>query len=292
MSIRQCRAILAIADHGSFASAARALNLAQSAVSMQVTSFEESLGVALFDRAFRPPRLTDAGRAVVARARRIVVEHDAMLDDLSVAAASTATLRIGIIPTVLTNILPAALIVLRDKRRAPTVTVTSALSGDLQWAVERGDLDAALIHQPKEVREGYAWLEVTRQKIVAIAPPATQETHLGTLFAHHAYIRFNRAAWVAPLIERRLEEMAIAPSVSAELQSIDAIRLLVALGFGVSIVPAVDLGADDDSVRTLPFGEPPLFRRIGFLMPSSLAVRHVARLLVDAFTEAASTPTY
>jgi DNA-binding transcriptional LysR family regulator len=293
-SIRQCRAVLAIADHGSFASAARALHLAPSAISMQVTSFEQSLGVALFDRTVRPPRLTDAGRIVVAHARKLVAENDAMLDDLAIAAKSTTALRIGVIPTVLTNILPAALMALREKRRSPTVTVTSALSGDLKFAVERGELDAALIHEPGDIREGYSWREVTRQEIVAIAPPDATETDIKALFARHSYIRFNRAAWVAPLIEARLAEMAIEPNVSAELQSIDAIRLLVGLGFGVSIIPATgasvaQAGAESSPVRTVQFGDPPLFRRIGFFMQTSLAARQVARTLVAAFDEAALT---
>jgi DNA-binding transcriptional LysR family regulator len=290
VSIRQCRAVLAIADHGSFASAARGLHLAPSAISMQVTGLEQSLGVALFDRSVRPPRLTDAGRIVVAHARKLVAENDAMLDDLAVAAKSSAALRIGVIPTVLTNLLPAALMILREKRRAPTVTVISALSGDLKWAVERGEIDAALIHEPGEIREGYSWKEVTRHEIVAIAPPDTNEIDIGALFARHPYIRFNRAAWVAPLIEARLAEMGIEPKVSAELQSIDAIRLLVGLGFGVSIVPAVGASAAQTGagpVRSLQFGDPPLFRRIGFFMQSALAARHVARVLVGAFDEAA-----
>ena len=259
---------------------------------MQVTSFEQSLGVALFDRSVRPPRLTDAGRIVVSHARRLVASNDAMLDDLAIAAKHASALRIGVVPTVLTNLLPAALMILRDKRRAPTVTVTSALSGDLIWAVERGEIDAALIHEPADIREGYTWKEVSRQEIVAIAPPETSETDIKALFARHSYIRFNRAAWVAPLIEARLAEMGIEPDVSAELQSIDAIRLLVGLGFGVSIIPAVGAsvapgGAETSRARTVRFGEPPLFRRIGFFMQSTLAARHVARTLVAAFDEAA-----
>ncbi|WP_051630332.1 LysR family transcriptional regulator [Afifella pfennigii] len=288
MSIRQCRAVRAIADHGSFAAAARRLNITQSAISMQVTSFEERLGVTLFDRTHRPPRLTEAGRLVLAHARAIVGEYDAMLEALSEDYAHGGALRIGVIPTVLTSLLPAALMVLRNRgATAPTVTVTSALSGDLATSVEHGELDAALIHRPKELRPGLVWREIKRQKIVVIAPGSTREPDLATLFAAQPYIRFNRAAWVAPLIERRLKEMGLEPNTTAELQSIDAIRLLVGLGFGFSIIPSVTDGADDPSLRMMEFGDPPLYRTIGFVMHASLAERPVARIVGDAFEKAA-----
>jgi DNA-binding transcriptional LysR family regulator len=170
---------------------------------------------------------------------------------------------------------------------APTVTVTSALSGDLAAAVERGELDAALIHEPRTLPPGYVWREVSRQKIVAIAPATTRETTLAELFASQPYIRFNRAAWVAPLIERRLEEMGLEPNATAEIQSIDAINHLVSLGFGISVVPSVAGAAENPSVKTLEFGEPPLFRAIGFIMPVALADRPIARIVGDAFAAAA-----
>jgi DNA-binding transcriptional LysR family regulator len=296
MSIKQCRAVRAIAEHGSFAAAARALNVAQSAISMQVATFEETLGVPLFDRDFRPPRLTDAGRTVLAHARIVVDEYDKMVDTLSKGPASGGPLRIGVIPTVLTNILPAALIALRAHPSAPNVQVSSDLSGDLMRAVVRGELDAALIHRPDEVPEDHHWTQIARQRIVVIAPPASTETELGAIFAAHPYIRFNRSARVAPMIETRLAELGLPLRASTEIQSIEAIRLLVALGFGASILPAVPDrlqvrdGGPAEAVRVLPFGEPPLFRTIGFLMRSTLARRQIARTVSNAFLSAVGEP--
>ena len=50
MSIRHLRTLLAIAERGSFAAAARDIHLTESAVSMQMKALEEELGLALFDR--------------------------------------------------------------------------------------------------------------------------------------------------------------------------------------------------------------------------------------------------
>lgn len=290
MSIEQCRAVQSIIEHGSFSGGARALGIAPSVISMRVSAFEDALGTPLFDRSTRPPRLTEAGRVVAEHARRIVHEYDSMQDTLSRDVAHGAAMRLGVIPTVVTNILPTALIRLRDMRPAPKVTVTSALSGEMIWAVDRGDLDAALVHQPASVREGHVWLEVASQKVVVVAPAGSSETDPAALLKAHPYIRFNRAAAVAPLIEARLEAMGIEPEPTAELQSIDAIRLLVSLGFGVSIIPLADEGAAAGGLRLVEFVEPPLYRRIGFYMRRSLSVRRHARVVVEAFRQAAGEP--
>ena len=72
MSIRHLRTLLAIAERGSFAAAARDIHLTKSAVSMQMKALEEELGLALFDRSKRPPVLTEAGRALLPEAKELV----------------------------------------------------------------------------------------------------------------------------------------------------------------------------------------------------------------------------
>jgi DNA-binding transcriptional LysR family regulator len=71
LSLDQVRVFLAVAEHGSFSAAARALHRAQSAVTYVVQRLEQQTGVTLFDRAQYRPVLTDAGRALLPQARRI-----------------------------------------------------------------------------------------------------------------------------------------------------------------------------------------------------------------------------
>ncbi len=287
MSIKQLRALRAIADHGSFAAAAKALNLAQSAISMQVTSFEENLEVQLFDRSHRPPRLTAAGRSVLDYSRVILDEYDAMVDAVSQRQSRGGMFRIGVIPTVLTTLLPAALMRLRETAPRTGVTVASEVSGELMRLVDRGEVDAALIHEPDQLPEGFVWNEIARQEVMAIAPAASSEETLAELLRAHSYIRFYRRARVAPLIEARLAELGLAPLPIAELQSIEAIRQLVRLGLGVSILPSTGPADGEEGLRRLSIGDPPLYRRIGFFMRESLARRRIARVVAEAFTEAA-----
>lgn len=81
--IEQLRALIAVAETGSFSAAARQLNRAQSVVSYTIANLEALLGVALFERGKRKPELTAAGRAILADARRL----DLMMGQLSARAA-------------------------------------------------------------------------------------------------------------------------------------------------------------------------------------------------------------
>jgi DNA-binding transcriptional LysR family regulator len=76
VSLDQLRAFIAAVDEGSFSAGARKLHRAQSAVSELVSNLEAQLGVALFDRSERYPRLTPAGVQLVADARSVVANVD------------------------------------------------------------------------------------------------------------------------------------------------------------------------------------------------------------------------
>jgi DNA-binding transcriptional LysR family regulator len=81
-TLDQLRVLMAVAESGSFSAAARLLNRAQSVVSYSVANLETQLGLELFERGYRRPRLTEAGRAVLSDARRI----GRMVDELRTRA--------------------------------------------------------------------------------------------------------------------------------------------------------------------------------------------------------------
>jgi DNA-binding transcriptional LysR family regulator len=72
LTLDQLRILIAVAESGSFSAAARRLGRVQSAVSQSVQALESTLGIALFDRGERTPRLSDAGRALLVDARQVV----------------------------------------------------------------------------------------------------------------------------------------------------------------------------------------------------------------------------
>src|SRR6202166_1228505 len=80
LTLDQIRIFLAVADTGSFSKAAKQLNRAQSAVTYGIQKLEAQFGIPLFDRTAYRPALTEAGRALLPRARRIAEEANAFRD--------------------------------------------------------------------------------------------------------------------------------------------------------------------------------------------------------------------
>ncbi len=77
-SFDQLRTFVTVAEAGSFSAAGRSLGRVQSAVSTAMANLEAQLGLALFDRSARMPSLTDEGTHVLASARRVLGEMDAL----------------------------------------------------------------------------------------------------------------------------------------------------------------------------------------------------------------------
>jgi len=108
VDVRQLAAIVAVADHGTFSSAARALYTVQSNVSGHVAKLERELGVTLIDRA--NGGLTEEGERVVERARRILHEIDDIAADIaSLDNDVSGDARIGVIGTTARWLMPQLL---------------------------------------------------------------------------------------------------------------------------------------------------------------------------------------
>ena len=265
MSIRSLRTLIAVADHGSFVAAARAVGLTQSAVSMQLRGLEDELRAELFDRARRPPTLNDRGQALVRRARDIVLLYERLGETVE-DDGMAGLLDLGAVPTTLSGVVPRALAGLQQVHPRIAVNMVNGMSGELVDRVKRGELDAAIVSESDRLPSGLAWHPVATEWIVVAAPPQSVEKTDRDLLAAWPYIRFNRRAWVANPIQQSLRRRKIRPRQAMELDSLESILLMVYYGLGVSVIPQRCVeGPHPLPIRYIPFGDPPLARRIGLL---------------------------
>ncbi len=148
VDLRGLRALLSVADFGSFRSAASELGYTQSAISHQVAELERALGAELFVRpgGRAAVSLTRAGEAAYLHARRVFGELHAL--DASVQATlrgERTVVRVGVFQTAAAELLPAALSVLREEW--PGVEVVLSETDDdprlIEWLAQ-GRLDLAL----------------------------------------------------------------------------------------------------------------------------------------------------
>src|SRR3982750_80861 len=96
MDIRQLKAFVAISESGTFTAGAVRVHVTQAAISMQIRQLENEIGAKVFVRAPRHVILTEAGEQLLRRARHILREHDAALDEIAeLAGAERGRLGIG-----------------------------------------------------------------------------------------------------------------------------------------------------------------------------------------------------
>jgi LysR family hydrogen peroxide-inducible transcriptional activator len=240
MDLRQLQALVAIADHGGFSAAARALHTVQSNVSTHVARLERELDVTLVDRT--TGRLTEEGEAVVGRARRIYGELDALVADVaSVNSEVTGTARLGIIGTTARWLTARLLEAATDEHPKLRVVVVDATSTSLLPQLDAGELDLAIIALPAHDAD----VEVEPlfdEDLVLVTPPDHPLGALETVTIEQlaAYPLLLGAKGTA--LRDDLDVVAAREGVELQAKAeIDGMRLLASLafeGFGAAVLPA------------------------------------------------------
>ncbi len=147
MDIKHLQALVGIADTGSFSAAAEAIGTVQSNISAHVARLERELDVLLVDRA--SGRLTEEGEVVVARARRMMAEMDAMVSDvIAMRHEVRGTVRVGMIGTTGRWLVPQLFARLRERHPEVRMTVADGTSTTLEPQLLSGQLDLAVVTMP------------------------------------------------------------------------------------------------------------------------------------------------
>src|SRR6202034_1533812 len=147
MEIRYLQALVGIAEHGSFSAAAEALGTVQSNVSAHVARLERELGAPVVDRS--SGKLTEEGEIVVARARRMLIELEALVADVSAMRQEVVgTVRAGMIGTTGRWLVPRLFAMLREHHPMVQMTVADGTSANLEPRVLSGLLDLAVVSLP------------------------------------------------------------------------------------------------------------------------------------------------
>ncbi|MEA2701201.1 MAG: LysR family transcriptional regulator, hydrogen peroxide-inducible s activator [Myxococcales bacterium] len=145
-STRQLQYAVAVADARSFRRAAGLCGVSQPSLSAQLGLLEDALGVRLFERDRRRVLMTAAGAELVARARRVLVETDDLVNAARQLGDPLAgVLRLGVIPTISPYLLPEIVPALRREHPRLTVRWVEDKTETLVRALNAGELDAALL---------------------------------------------------------------------------------------------------------------------------------------------------
>jgi molybdate transport repressor ModE-like protein len=246
MEVRQLSALVAIADHGTFSAAARALFTVQSNVSSHVARLERELGTTLVDRA--QGGLTEDGQRVVERARRILHELDEITSDVArVDGQVVGDVRVGILGTTARWLLPRLLTALEARHPNVRAIVSEGSTSVLIPSLLAGRFSAAIIHLPVDDPE-LVIEPLFAEDLVLVAHlehplAASTELPLAEVATHRLLLPPAGSA-----LRRVLDRAAGAVGVQLRAQAeIDGVRLLASLasdGHGAAIVPATAVPRD------------------------------------------------
>ncbi|MGY0615203.1 LysR family transcriptional regulator [Vibrio sp. FJH11] len=152
LSLEQVRMLVLSAELGSFSACARKMGKVQSAVSHGISTLEIDLGVELFDRSARSPKLTPAGERLIRSAKNLLAQADEfekIAQSIENQEESQLTIAIddGVYSPKLADLFK------RLDRQFPTIQidVLSLASGDISTEVANGDVDIGVMFTEIEV---------------------------------------------------------------------------------------------------------------------------------------------
>ena len=159
VTLRQLRALVAVADQGSFTAAARALSLTPSALSLLVKELEATLGVRLFDRSTRRTSLTAAGEEFLPLARRVLEDIGRAVESAhDLQQKKRGSVRIACTPLYSATLMPGLIARYHQRYPAVRVFVLDSLNQQALQRVASGEADFGIAPQraspPELVQQG------------------------------------------------------------------------------------------------------------------------------------------
>jgi len=231
---------MAVADHGTFSAAAKSLFTVQSNVSAHIARLETELGMVLIDR--QRGCLTEAGREVVARARTIHHELEAIRADVTALTEEVSgDVRLGVIGTTARWLVPSILQILQDRHPRVRAVVVEASTTSLLPQLVTGHLDLAVVNLPVDDPDVVAD-ELFDEDLLLVAPTdhplATRGSVTLTELADYPLLLGAPGTVLRNDLDAEVARAGVRLRAQAE---IDGVRLMASLafeGFGAAILPA------------------------------------------------------
>jgi DNA-binding transcriptional LysR family regulator len=298
MDVKQLKALVTVAEVGSVTRAAELLHLVQPAVTRQIRTLEEELGVPLFQRTRQGMRPTDAGQIMVDRARRALNELERARAEVQPRSGQvTGIVTVGLLES--TSDLLAERLVSAVGQAHPGVELRlmTGYSGHLQQWLDAGDLDLTLLYNLDSGPSLNA-RPLVRERLWAVAPAsAGLRADSPVAFAQVAARPLVMPAAghaLRTLIDAAAARSGATMEIAVQTNSLRVQKQLVLAGHGWTVLPGVGIAEDvaNGSLSAAPLCEPDVQRSIVLGTPRygrvPPAVAVVARELVRRITEAVS----
>jgi len=290
MNLRDLTYLVAVADTQHFGLAAERCFVSQPTLSGQIKKLENLLGVTVFERTKRSVVTTQIGEAIVAQARIVLEQADA----LQYLAQSyhdplVGAFRMGVIPTLSPYLMPLILKPLNKQFPQMKLVLSEEMTHELLTRLGKHEIDAALLATPVDDPDFESiplfnepfWLVHPRNHLLAKKKKITQtdldEADLLLLAEGHCLA--DQAMEVCHMHERANQ----GDLADLRAASLETLLQMVAAGFGCTLLPALALkstAAKDKSIVIRPLQFTDTFRKISLVYRRSFPRKQV----FEAFT--------
>lgn len=232
----------AVALDGNLTRTARALNLTQSALSVQIRKLEEQLGHALFERRGRQLVLTEAGRIALDHANAIFTTGDELAATLMNKRSGRQALRVGALATLSRNF---QLEFLRPMigRADVELILRSGSAGELLQALEALRLDIVLMNRPPEpdALTPFITHPIAEQPVSLVGTPArlVRPQPLDALLSAHPLILPAGSSSIRGGLDALADRLRVRLQIAAEVEDMAMMRLLAREDVGLAVLPPI-----------------------------------------------------
>jgi DNA-binding transcriptional LysR family regulator len=272
MELRTLSYFLAVAEEGSITRAAQRLHMSQPPLTVRLKGLEDELGVPLFTRHGRGVELTTAGRVLVERARRVLVDVDGATEAVrAVGQGVTGRLALAVARTVAPTLLADLLRALHAEAPDVTVEVRDVAEDVALDRVSHVEADAGLVvlpprdliagdssSSPSKGDRGLETAVVAREPLVAVLredhPQAGRERANLAALAEECLIAPARAG-VPGIHEHVLAAWRAVDGSTESVRESDSTTTtfaLVAAGQGIAVLPEALAGVAWDGLVAVP----------------------------------------
>ena len=295
MTLSELRYIVAVAQERNFGRAAQKCFVSQPALSVAIAKLEDELGAQLFERGKGELSITPVGERIVEQAQR-VLEETAVIRQLASQGQDelTGMLRLGAIYTIGPYLLPHLIPRLRRRAPAMPLQIEENYTAVLSERLKDGELDVLILSLPF-AEPGVLTQSVYEEPFVVLLPtghpleqaatidtPTLGQQDLLLLGAGHCFR--EQVLQFCPEC-RRLSVSSDSMQHTLEGGSLETIRLMVATGMGVTVLPYTSVSGYahiSDLLTIRPFAEPAPTRIVALAWRKSFPRPRVIALLTEA----------
>ena len=246
LNLDQLRAFVEVVAHGNFTAAAKELNLSQPAVTHQIQELERRLNVTLVERLGKRAYLTEAGEKLIKHARSLLDEDSRTRSDMRrFADGWLGRVRIGTSMTILIYLLPSLLRKLKTDHPQLEISLKAGMSAATLEMLRTNSLDLGLCALPVE-DPAFEVTPLFKDELVAILPSGMKRIPnkvTPAFLSQNPLILVSVNSALRRMVTGWLGAAGTLPKPLMEFDNVEAIKSVVAVGLGASIVPSLCLDA-------------------------------------------------